>query len=146
MWAMRDNVSFLKKRYLFFLGIVVYGLESILLFIVAHFDPSIDLREIKSLRPFIIQISILLGLIFSLISIGFVYICRSVGIYNLYSCMLLLGVIANIYSVVSYWQWSLAGIGMSLLHIVLTFASVMAVAWLSLRLGHLFSRKPVNCS
>lgn len=144
MWAMQDNASFLKKRYLFFFGIVVYGLEFTLLFIIVHLDPSIDLKAIKKSHPFIAQISILFGLIFSLISIGFVYICRSVGIRNLYSCMLLLGVIANLYSMVSYWRWDLAGVGISSLRIVLTFASVLAVAWLSLRLQRLFSRRPVN--
>jgi hypothetical protein len=139
LWVIEDNVSFLKKRYLFFSGIVVYSLSFILLFIIGHFDPLINLTEIKSLRPFIVQISILVGLLFSLISIGFVYICRSLGIGNLYSCMLLPGVIANLYSVVSYWQWDLVGIGMSSLRIMLTFASVVAVTWLSLRLNRFFS-------
>ena len=145
MWAIQDNVRFLKKRCLFFSGIVVYGLAFILLLIIEHFDPSSNLRAIENFYFFIVQISILVGLFFSLISIGFVYICRSVGVYNLYSCMLLLGVIDNLLSVLFYWQWYLrAGIGMSSLHIVLTFASVVAVAWLSLRVRHLFSRKPVN--
>jgi hypothetical protein len=59
--------------------------------------------------------------------------------------MLLLGAVANLVAMFSDWQWYLrASIGISSLHIVFTFASVEAVAWLSLRLHRLFSRKPVN--
>jgi len=143
MWAIKDNVSFLKKRYLFFAGIVVYGLAFMPHLLI--FDRLSNLRAIENFHFFIIRILIFAGIVFSLISIGFVYVCRSVGVSNLHSCMLLLGIITNLLSVLSYWQWySRASIIRSSLDIVLTFASVEAVAWLSLRLHRLFSRKPVN--
>lgn len=140
MWATRDNVSSLKKRYLLFSGIVVYGVAVMLFLITAHLGPLSNLGAIE-----IVHTSILVGLFFSLISIGFVYICRSVRICNLYSCMLLLGVIANFLPMLSDWQSHLrAGIVRSSLDIALIFAYVVAVAWLSLRLQRLLSRKPVN--
>ena len=140
MWATQDNVSSLKKRYLFFSGIVVYGFAFILLLIIAHFDPLSNLGAIETVR-----MSILIGLLFSLISIGFIYICRSVGICNLYACMLLLGVIANLLPMLSDWQSYVgAGIVRSSLDIASIFACVVAVAWLSFRLQRLFSRRPVN--
>ena len=145
MWATQDNVSSLKKRYLFFSGIVVYSLAFMLLLFIGPSDPSRNLRAIKNFPFFIVHTSILVGLIFSLISIGFVYICRSVGIRNLYACMLLIGVIGNLLPMLSGWQWYLrAGIVRSSFDIALIFAYVVAVAWLSLRLQRLFSRKPVN--
>ena len=142
MWAIEDNVSSLKKRYLFFSGIVVYGFAFRLFFIVERFDPLSNLGAIETVRTLILG-----GIIFSLISIGFIYICRSLGICNLYACMLLLGVIANLLPMLFDWQSYLrAGIVGSSLDIASIFACVVAVAWLSLRLQHLFSRKPVNSS
>lgn len=140
MWATQDNFSSLKKRYLFFSGIVMYGLAFIIFLITHPFNLLSNLGAIETVR-----MSILLGLFSSLISVGFVYICRSVGIYNLYLCMLLLGVIANLLPMVSDWQsYVRAGIVRSSLDIASIFACVVAIAWLSLRLQHLFSRKPVN--
>ena len=132
MWAIRDNFSSLKKRYLFFSGIVMYGLAFILVLITDHFSLLSNLGAIETVR-----MSILLGLFFSLISIGFVYICRSVGICNLYLCMLLLGVIANLLPMLSDWQsYVRAGIVRSSVDIASIFACVVAIAWLSLRLQH----------
>lgn len=145
MWAVRDNVSSLKKRYLLFSGILVYGLAVMLFLITEHSGPLSNLRAIKNFHFVIVHTSILVRLFFSLISIGFVYICRSVGLCNLYSCMLLLGVIANLLPMLSDWQpYVRAGIVRSCLDIAFIFAYVVAVAWLSLRLQHLFSRKRVN--
>jgi hypothetical protein len=59
--------------------------------------------------------------------------------------MLLLGVIANLLTMLSDWQsYVRTGIVMSTLDVVLPFACVVAVAWLSLRLQHLFSRKKAD--
>jgi hypothetical protein len=139
IWATQDNVSSLKKRYLLLSGTVVYGV-AVMLFLITYFGPLSSLGAIGTVHT-----SILVGLFFSLISIGFVYVCRSVGICNLYSCMLLLGVIANLLTMLSDWQsYVRTGIVMSTLDGVLTFACVVAVAWLSLRLQHLFSRKKAN--
>ncbi len=146
IWAMQDNVSFLKKRYLFFSGVVIYSLEFMLRLIVDYFYPSRNLRAIESLNLFMVQIFILVAITYSLVSIVFVYICRLAGVRNLYACMLLFGVVTILWSVLSGWEWHLrAGIVVFLFDIMgLTFASVIAIAWVSLRLQHLFSRKPAN--
>ncbi len=135
LWAIQDNFSSLKKRYFFFSGILVYGLAA-MLFLITHYSLS-NLGAIETVR-----MSILVGLLFSLISIGFVYMCRSVGIRNIYSCMLLLGVIVNLLPMFFDWQsYVRAGIVWSALDIASIFACVVAIAWLSLRLQHLFLRK-----
>ncbi len=90
MWTMQDNVSDLKKRYLFFSALIVYALAIGTRLIIDYFDPISKFRQVENPAYLIVYVSLLVGLAFSLISMGFVYICRSVGIKNLYSSMLFL--------------------------------------------------------
>ncbi len=139
LWVMQNNVSDLKKRFLFFSALLVYGLALSMLFIINYFDPASELRKMQNPVYSIVYISLLLGLMISLISMGFVYICRSVGITNLYSSMLFLGVLDTFRSV--FFEDPLQGgsVWMFFLHMAVEFGSVVAVAWLSLRLNCFFS-------
>jgi hypothetical protein len=138
MWAMQDNVSNLKKRYLFFSALIVYALAISTRLTIDYFDPISKFRQVENPAYLIVYVSLLVGLVFSLISMGFVYICRSVGIKNLYSSILFLAILDTFRSVLFDGPLWTGPAGMFFLHTTLDFGCVLAVAWLSLRLNRFF--------
>ncbi len=144
LWVMQDNVSNLKKRYLFFSALIVYALTVSPLLTILYCDPISKLWQVQYLAFFIVYESLLIGLLFSLISMGFIHICRWIGIRNLYSSMLLLAVLETFCSVLFYGSLWRSTSGMLFLDKALEFGSVVGIAWLSLCLNRLFSRKNVT--
>ena len=138
MWAIQDNVTDLKKRYLFFSGLIVYGLATGVFLTIGYFGPMSKLSQVVDLAYSIVQTSLLVGSMFSLISMGFVHICRWAGVKNLYSSMLSLAILDTFRSVLFEGPLWTGAAGLIFLNVALEFASVAAVAWLSLRLNRFF--------
>ena len=138
LWIMQDNVHDLKKRYLFFSALIVYALAISTRLTIDYFDPISKFRQVENPAYLIVYVSLLVGLAFSLISMGFVYICRLVGIKNLYSSMLFLAILDTFHSVLFEGPLWTGSAGIFFLHTAFEFACVLAGAWLSLRLNRFF--------
>ncbi len=141
---MQDNVSDLKRRYLFFSALILYALAVTPLLMYVYCDPISKLWQVQYLAFGIVYESLLVGLVGSLISIGFVYICGLVGIRNLYSSMLLLQVL-DIFRLVLFAGAFWRGVsGILLLDKALGFGAAVGIAWLSLHLNRRFFHKSVT--
>lgn len=139
LWVMQDNVSDLKKRYLFFSGLIVYALGTGMFLTISYFDPMSKLRQVQDLAYSIVETSLYVGLILSLISMGLVCICRWGGVKNLYSSMLSIAILDTLGAVLFQGALLTRSPGMIVLNVSLVFGSGVAVAWLSLRLNRFFS-------
>ncbi len=137
---MQDNVSDLKRRYLFFSGLIVYALGTGMFLTISYFDPMSKLRQVQDLAYSIVESSLYYGFLLSLISIGFVYICRWRGVKNLYSIMLSFAILDTLGAVLFQGALLTRSPEMIVLTVALVFGSAPAVAWLSLRLNRFFSR------
>ncbi len=140
LWVMQDNVSDLKKRYLFFSGLIVYALGTGMFLTISYFDPMSKLRQVQDLAYSIVESSLYYGFLLSLISIGFVCICRWGGVKNLYSIMLSFAIVDTLGAVLFQGALLSRSPEMIVLTVALVFGSAPAVAWLSLRLNRFFSR------
>ncbi len=133
LWVMQDNVSDLKKRYLFFSALALYILEISIVVMIQYLDPASEVRKVPSIYSIVFVSSA--G---SLILMGFVYICKLVGIRNLYLSMLLLRVLFIFISVLSEdFQWRATSERL-FLDWALGFGSAAGIAWLSLHLNRRF--------
>jgi hypothetical protein len=140
LWVMQDNVTDLKKRYLFFSGLIVYALGTGMFLTISYFDPMSKLRQVQDLAYSIVESSLYYGLLLSLISMGFVYICRWGGVKNLYSSMLFFAILDILGAVLFQGALLTRFPEMIVLTVAVVFGSAPAVAWLSLRLNRFFSR------
>jgi len=139
MWVMQDNVTDLKKRYLFSSGLIVYALGTGMFLTISYLDPMSKLRQVHDLAYSVVETSLYVGLILSLISMGLVCLCRWGGVKNLYSSMLSLAILDTLGAVLFQGALLTRSIGMIVLNVALVFGSGVAVAWLSLRLNRFFS-------